>query len=42
LVASLLELPGHLLALQRACAAASAAVTARYFEQTTPVAHKEV
>jgi uncharacterized alpha-E superfamily protein len=34
----LADLPGHLLALQRACAAASAAVTARYFDQTTPVA----
>ena len=32
------ELPVHLRALQRACAAASAAVTARYFDQTMPVA----
>lgn len=43
--ASLLaELPGHLRALQQACAAASAAVTARYFDQTAPVAwaHEEV
>ena len=32
------ELPPHLRALQRACAAASAAITARYFDQTTPVA----
>jgi uncharacterized alpha-E superfamily protein len=31
------DLPTHLLALQRACAAASAAVTSRYFDQTTPV-----
>ena len=31
------ELPAHLRSLQRACAAASAAVTARYFDQTTPV-----
>jgi uncharacterized alpha-E superfamily protein len=38
-VATLLDdLPGHLLALQRACAAASAAITTRYFDQTTPVA----
>jgi uncharacterized alpha-E superfamily protein len=38
------ELPAHLRALQRACAAASAAVTARYFDQTTPVswAHEGV
>ena len=38
------DLPAHLLALQRACAAASAAVTARYFDQTTPVtwAHEGV
>ncbi len=38
------ELPTHLLALQRACAAASAAVTARYFDQTMPVtwAHEGV
>ncbi len=38
------ELPNHLLALQRACAAASAAVTARYFDQTMPVtwAHEGV
>ncbi len=38
------DLPGHLLALQRACAAASAAITARYFDQTMPVhwAHEEV
>jgi uncharacterized alpha-E superfamily protein len=44
-VATLLDdLPGHLRALQRACAAASAAVTARYFDQTTPVtwAHEGV
>jgi uncharacterized alpha-E superfamily protein len=43
--ATLLEdLPTHLLALQRACAAASAAVTARYFDQTMPVtwAHEGV
>ena len=32
------ELPTHLRALQRACASASAAVTARYFDQTSPVA----
>jgi len=32
------ELPTHLRALQRACATASAAVTARYFEQTAAVA----
>ena len=32
------ELPMHLRALQRACASASAAVTARYFDQTMPVA----
>jgi uncharacterized alpha-E superfamily protein len=32
------ELPAHLRALQRACAAASAAITARYFDQTSPVA----
>ena len=32
------DLPTHLRALQRACASASAAVTARYFDQTTPVA----
>ena len=31
------ELPTHLRSLQRACAAASAAVTARYFDQTMPV-----
>ena len=38
------DLPNHLLALQRACAAASAAVTARYFDQTMPVtwAHEGV
>lgn len=38
------DLPEHLLALQQACAAASAAVTARYFDQTMPVAwaHEEV
>ncbi len=38
------DLPAHLRALQRACAAASAAVTARYFDQTTPVtwAHEGV
>jgi uncharacterized alpha-E superfamily protein len=38
------DLPGHLRALQHACAAASAAVTARYFEQTSPVswAHEGV
>ena len=38
------ELPTHLRALQRACAAASAAVTARYFDQTMPVtwAHEGV
>jgi len=38
------ELPSHLRSLQRACAAASAAVTARYFDQTTPVtwAHEGV
>jgi uncharacterized alpha-E superfamily protein len=38
------DLPNHVLALQRACAAASAAVTARYFDQTTPVtwAHEGV
>ena len=38
------ELPMHLLALQRACATASAAVTARYFDQTMPVtwAHEGV
>ena len=38
------ELPAHLRALQRACAAASAAVTARYFDQTMPVswAHEGV
>jgi uncharacterized alpha-E superfamily protein len=36
--ASLLsELPGYLRALQQACAAASAAVTARYFPQSAPV-----
>ncbi len=34
----LTDLPGHLLALQRACAASSAAITARYFDQTMPVA----
>ncbi len=40
----LAELPAHLLALQQACAAASAAITARYFDQTRPVtwAHEEV
>ncbi len=32
------DLPGHLDALQKACAAASAAVTARYFVQAAPVA----
>jgi uncharacterized alpha-E superfamily protein len=32
------ELPTHLRALQRACATASAAITARYFEQTGAVA----
>jgi uncharacterized alpha-E superfamily protein len=32
------ELPMHLRSLQRACASASAAVTARYFDQTMPVA----
>jgi uncharacterized alpha-E superfamily protein len=32
------ELPAHLRGLQRACAAASAAITARYFDQTSPVA----
>ncbi len=31
------DLPAHLRSLQRACAAASAAVTARYFDQTMPV-----
>jgi uncharacterized alpha-E superfamily protein len=38
------DLSEHLLALQRACAAASAAVTARYFDQTMPVtwAHEAV
>jgi uncharacterized alpha-E superfamily protein len=37
--ATLLEdLPTHLRSLQRACATASAAVTARYFDQTMPVA----
>jgi uncharacterized alpha-E superfamily protein len=38
------ELPAHLLALEQACAAASAAITARYFDQTMPVtwAHEEV
>jgi uncharacterized alpha-E superfamily protein len=38
------DLPAHLLALQQACAAASAAVTARYFDQTMPVtwAHEGV
>jgi len=38
------ELPAHLRALQRACATASAAVTARYFEQTAAVtwAHEGV
>lgn len=37
--ATLLEdLPTHLRALQRACAAASSAITVRYFEQTLPVA----
>jgi uncharacterized alpha-E superfamily protein len=38
------ELPTHLLALQRACASASAAITARYFDQTMPVtwAHEGV
>ncbi len=40
----LAELPGHLRSLQRACATASAAITARYFEQTTAVtwAHEGV
>lgn len=32
------ELPSHLRALQRSCASASAAITARYFDQTSPVA----
>jgi uncharacterized alpha-E superfamily protein len=32
------DLPTHLRSLQRACASASAAVTARYFDQTMPVA----
>jgi uncharacterized alpha-E superfamily protein len=32
------DLPHHLRALQRACASASAAVTARYFDQTVPIA----
>jgi uncharacterized alpha-E superfamily protein len=32
------DLPTHLRALQRACATASAAITARYFDQTLPVA----
>ena len=32
------DLPSHLRALQQACAAASAAVTARYFVQASPVA----
>jgi uncharacterized alpha-E superfamily protein len=38
------DLPTHLRALQRACASASAAVTARYFDQTMPVtwAHEGV
>jgi uncharacterized alpha-E superfamily protein len=38
------DLPAHLRALQQACAAASAAVTARYFDQTMPVtwAHEGV
>jgi uncharacterized alpha-E superfamily protein len=38
------ELPAHLRALQRACAAASAAITSRYFDQTMPVtwAHEGV
>jgi uncharacterized alpha-E superfamily protein len=31
------DLPHHLRALQRACASASAAVTARYFDQTVPI-----
>ncbi len=31
------ELPAHLRALQHACAAASAAVTSRYFQQAAPV-----
>jgi uncharacterized alpha-E superfamily protein len=40
----LAELPEHLAELQQACAAASAAVTARYFDQTMPVswAHEGV
>jgi uncharacterized alpha-E superfamily protein len=32
------DLPAHVRALQRACATASAAITARYFDQTSPVA----
>jgi uncharacterized alpha-E superfamily protein len=32
------ELPSHVRALQRSCASASAAITARYFDQTSPVA----
>ena len=32
------DLPHHLRALQRACASASAAVTARFFDQTVPIA----
>jgi uncharacterized alpha-E superfamily protein len=38
------DLQDHLLALQQACAGASAAITARYFDQTMPVtwAHEEV
>jgi uncharacterized alpha-E superfamily protein len=37
------ELPAHLYALQQACAACSAAITARYFKQAAPVAwaHEE-
>jgi uncharacterized alpha-E superfamily protein len=40
----LAELPTHLRALERACATASAAVTARYFPDSAPVAweHEEV
>jgi hypothetical protein len=33
----LAELPHHLHALQETCATASAAITARYFPQSTPV-----
>jgi uncharacterized alpha-E superfamily protein len=38
------ELPAHLLGLQQACAASSAAITSRYFDQTMPVtwAHEVV